>query len=227
VGTLLKDEISEKVNSLLKGKSNLKLLEAGCGSASHFCFKSVNKSVGIDISQEQLDRNTSIQEKIHGDIQTCLLPNMEYDIVVCWDVLEHVSSPRKALQNLFNAVKPGGLVVLGFPNLISFKGIATKFTPYCLHLYIYKEILRYKSIPFPTYLRFAMRPIEVIKLSEENGFTIEYYKLIEGGVSKELTKHYVLIRYIFATINMCLRIISIGKSTSLYLDSCSLILRKK
>jgi 2-polyprenyl-3-methyl-5-hydroxy-6-metoxy-1,4-benzoquinol methylase len=226
VEAALKDEISERVNSFLKARGNVKLLEAGCGSASHFCFISVKDIAGIDISQEQLDRNTLIQEKILGDIQTYPLPNMEYDVVICWDVLEHVSRPREALLNLFRAVKPEGLIILGFPNLISFKGIVTKLTPYWFHRYMYSKVLRYESIPFPTYLRTAMRPMKVIRLAKENGLATEFYKLMEGGVSREITERYGLIKWTFSIINMCLRIISIGRCPSLYLDYCSLILKK-
>ncbi len=226
VEAALKDEIVRNVDSLLREKNNVKLLEAGCGSASYFCFTHVKSTVGIDISQEQLDKNSVIQEKILGDIQTYPLANMEYDVIVCWDVLEHVSSPTEALLNLFRAVKPDGLLILGFPNIVSFKGIATKLTPYWLHRYIYRKVLRYKSIPFPTHLELAMRPIKVIKLSEENGFRILYYKLVEGGVSRKVRERYGLLKWTFAAINMCLHIISIGKCPSLYLDSCSLILGK-
>jgi hypothetical protein len=63
MGAVLGGEISEKVNSLLVGKSSIKLLEAGCGSASYFNFAPAVKYVGIDNSQEQLDRNEVIQEK--------------------------------------------------------------------------------------------------------------------------------------------------------------------
>jgi 2-polyprenyl-3-methyl-5-hydroxy-6-metoxy-1,4-benzoquinol methylase len=226
MGSILKDEISQNVNSLLIGKDNIKVLEAGCGSASHFCFMSVKKIVGIDISQEELDRNTVIQEKILGNIETYSFPKKEYDVVVCWDVLEHLSKPGDALRNLFCTVKPEGLIILGFPNLISFKGILTKVTPYWLHRYILNTILGIDSLPVPTYLRFAMHPIKVIKLAEENGFSVVFYKVVEGGVSKKMKERYRLIRLTFSTINMLLCVISMGKCPSLFLDSCSLILLK-
>lgn len=225
VGAALSDDISEIVNSLLRGKDNVKLLEAGCGSASYFNFSSVKKTVGIDISQEELNRNTVIQEKILGDIQTYPLPNMEYDVVVCWDVLEHVSRPREALLNLFGAVRPEGLVILGFPNIISFKGIVTKFTPYPFHRYFYK-MWGYTFIPFPTYLRFEMRPTKVIDLGKENGFEIVFYRIMEGTLSLKTRERYALIGWTFAAVNLFLHFTSLGKCPSLYLDYCALILKK-
>lgn len=221
----LRDEIQDRVNSFLRGREDVKLLEAGSGSTSHFSFTSVTRSVGIDVSQQQLDQNIAIQEKILGDIQSYPLPNMEYDVVVCWDVLEHLSRPRKALLNLFRTLKPDGLLILGFPNVISYIGILTKLTPYWFHRYVYSKILRYQSIPFPTYLRTAMRPMKVIRLAEENGFAIVFYKLLERQLRK-ITERYIIIKWTFAAIDMFLRIISIGRSRSLDLGYCCLILRK-
>ncbi len=69
--------ISETVNVLLDGKSHVKVLDAGCGVASQLRLRAaVNvvgidmDVVGIDISEEQLQRNAFVQEKIVGDIQT-------------------------------------------------------------------------------------------------------------------------------------------------------------
>lgn len=222
----LRDEIQDTVNSLLRGRGNVKLLEAGSGSARHFSFTSVKRTVGIDICQEQLDRNTAIEEKILGDIQTYPLPNTEYDVVVCWDVLEHLSRPREALLNLFRTLKPESLLILGFPNLISYNGILTKLTPYWFHRYVYSRVLRYESIPFPTYLRTAMRPMKVIRLAKENGFAIVFYRLLGGGLLRKITERYVLMKWTFAAIDMFLRIISIGTCPSLHLNYCCLVLRK-
>ncbi len=122
------NEISQIANAHFNGRSDLKLLKAGCGSATHFKIAGIVKSVGIDISQQQLDRNPVIQEKILGDIQTHPLPADEFDVIICWDVLEHLPRPQEALANMCKAVRPGGLILMGFPHAASFKGIVTKST---------------------------------------------------------------------------------------------------
>ena len=133
----LDDAISERVNCFLQGRNDVRLLDAGCGARNHFRFSHVAKVVGIDVSAKQLEQNDAVQEKILGDIQTYPLPKEEFDIVVCRDVLEHVPRPREALLNMFNTLKVGGLLILVFPNFFSFKGMATKFTPYRLHQLFY------------------------------------------------------------------------------------------
>ena len=217
--------ICEKANLLLQGRKNITLLEAGCGSASYFSFAGVVRSVGIDISKEQLDRNTAVQERIQGDIQTYPLAREEFDIVVCWDVLEHLSKPRDALLKLLDAVKPGGFLVLGFPNLASFKGIVTKLTPFWFHRFFYR-FMRYTSSPFPTYLRFAILPNRVITFAQDSGFSVIFKEFGEGGVTKRFTERFWIIKWIFLTVNWLLRAASGGKCHSLFLDNCALVLLK-
>lgn len=44
--------------------------------------------------------------------------------------LERLPRPKDALLNLCRTVRPQGLLILGFPNLLSVKGIVTKITPF-------------------------------------------------------------------------------------------------
>ena len=67
------DEHIERVQSIIdsmpSGKKELRVLEAGCGSCSHIQLGRRSFVVGIDISKEQLGRNSTLNEKIKGDIQ--------------------------------------------------------------------------------------------------------------------------------------------------------------
>lgn len=219
-------DICDAANSLLEGKNRIKLLEAGCGSSNFFKFKADVHAVGIDISQEQLERNKVVQEKILGDLQTYPLPKGEFDVVACWTVLEHLSEPNDALLNMFASVKPGGLVILGFPNLLSFKGIVTKFTPYWFHKLFY-YFIKTLHPPFPTYFRVAIVPNKVTRLAEENGFSVPFFRLVEGTMTKEVRRRFWPVRLGFSAVDGVVRVISGGKSQSLLLDFCGMILQKR
>jgi ubiquinone/menaquinone biosynthesis C-methylase UbiE len=221
----LEQMISKVANALLAGKSHIKLLEAGCGSASHIGFNAIVHAVGIDICKEQLEQNSAVQEKILGDIQDYPLPKNEYDVVICWMVLEHLVKPREALLNLCRAVKPHGLLILGFPNLYSIKGIVTKFTPFWFHALFYK-FMKYTSRHFPTHLRIAILPKKVMQLAQDSGFNTEFYRLVEGDVSKRLRTRFRLIDLVFFTVELVVRIISMGRLQSPLLDGCAMILKK-
>jgi SAM-dependent methyltransferase len=221
----LEDIISDQVNDLLRGRCDLKLLEAGCGSASYFRFTNLGRTTGIDISPDQLDQNEVLQEKILGDLQTYPLPENAFDIVVCWDVIEHLSRPRDALLNMFRSVTPGGVLVLGFPNLLSFKGVVTKLTPHWFHELFYRW-MKYKSRHFPTFLRLSILPNRVIEYALQNGFQVIFHKLLEGGVTTTFKQRFWLIRTLFAGVDAVARAISFGRCQSLYLDNCALVLKK-
>ena len=78
--------VSATTDSILRGGTNIKLLEAGCGARSDVWFTAPVCAVGLDISKEQLERNSALQEKILGDVQSHSLPKEEFDVVVCWMV---------------------------------------------------------------------------------------------------------------------------------------------
>src|SRR5215469_10920312 len=89
--------LQDLVDKQLDGRA-VRLLEAGCGSASHIHFGSDIWITGIDISQKQLDRHLSLNEKILGDIQRYDLAPRSFDAIICWDVLEHLQQPNLALR---------------------------------------------------------------------------------------------------------------------------------
>lgn len=221
----LEEVVCEIANSFLDGKGPIKLLEAGCGSMSHVKFDVDVHAVGIDISKQQLEQNSAVREKILGDIQDYPLPKEEFDVVVCWMVLEHLPRPKEALLNMFGSVKPRGLVILGFPNLLSFKGIATKITPFWFHRLFY-QVMRYKSRHFPTYLRVAILPKKVMQFAEDNGFSIAFCRMVEGGVVQKVRNRFWWMDVTFRVLDSVVQVVSFGKAQSLLLDKCAMILRK-
>jgi len=223
---LFRNEISDLVNLHFKGRQDLKLFEAGCGSASHFGFIGVTRSVGIDISREVLDKNTVLDEKILGDLQTHPLPKKQFDIVVCWDVLEHLSTPRAALTNMFSAVSPDGLIILGFPHLMSIKGLVTRFTPFWFHVWFYKRILKSKVLPFPTYLRADIIPSRVVKFSDENGFSALFYGVKQGPAAEKLGQKLWLFKAATASVDALWRVATLGNRPSLLADNCAIVLQR-
>jgi 2-polyprenyl-3-methyl-5-hydroxy-6-metoxy-1,4-benzoquinol methylase len=155
------------------------LLEAGCGSLSRINLPEGFRIAGIDISEKQLNRNASIEKKICGDIQTFELEKNKFKLCICWDVLEHLKSPEKALNNLMNSLEIGGTIILAMPNIRSLKGLITKFSPHWFHIFYYKKILgianagKDDTAPFETFLNEITSPDSVKKILESQGFSIK------------------------------------------------------
>lgn len=206
------------------------ILEAGCGSASHLSIPDDATLVGIDISNRQLSRNTRLNEAIVGDIQVFPLPNESFDLVVCWDVLEHLPDPEKALFNLFEAARPGGLVLLAFPNLLSLKGLVTRFTPFFVHLWFYRYIIGDHRDPkdmdqFPTYLRWAMTPANVTELARTRGLHVSFFLRYEGPVLCYLRSRHRLAGIVLDGFERFCRVLTFGRWNP-NLSDCLILLEK-
>jgi SAM-dependent methyltransferase len=200
---------------------NVRLLEAGCGSTSKVRLSSNVSVTGIDISPLQLARNESLSERILGDLQTYEFPDRCFDIIVCWDVLEHLEKPQLALESFFRAIKPGGLIILAYPNLYSLKGITTKITPHIFHIWYYRHLLHRPdagtsdTAPFVTFLRLsatypAIRRMAKAKRCQEILF----------GLRESLSMQYV--RKNFQAFNLAMKAASVS-SRALTLGKLDLI----
>jgi hypothetical protein len=142
---------------------------------------------GIDISSDALDLNADVDEKIVGDIETYPLDRESYDIVYCWDVLEHLRRPEYAFRNVAQALAPGGLIVLGLPNVMSLKGLATKLTPHRLHIWYYRRLVGSRTAgmpgygPFKTFLKLSLAPSRLSKLAQTNGLDLLHLESYRSG----------------------------------------------
>ena len=174
-------ELQQVLDSQLTSEKPL-VLEAGCGSITHVKLPPATQLIGLDISEKQLARNHQLQEKIIGDIQDHDFKGRVFDLVVCWDVLEHVLRPLDAIRNLIKATKPGGILVIAMPNVNSLWGLATKYTPHWLHIFFYRYFLGTKEAgtgdkgPFPTFLKWELAPDSVRSLVLARGCKIAFFK---------------------------------------------------
>jgi ubiquinone/menaquinone biosynthesis C-methylase UbiE len=175
-----KRPVQRALDALFAKNGVVKVLEAGCGSTSHLRFGENARITGVDISEKALANNELLAESILGDLQTYRLPRGEYDVVVCWNVLEHLATPGKAVVNLAEALKPHGLLVLAMPNVMSFEGLLTRVTPHWLHVLLYDYIFGHKRSgeedgpPYRTYMRMSISPPLLKRLVAQNGLTIDY-----------------------------------------------------
>ncbi|MBA4417146.1 MAG: class I SAM-dependent methyltransferase [Syntrophus sp. (in: bacteria)] len=224
------EKLQQFLNAHMASGEPIVLLEAGCGSVSHISFNNLKKVVGIDISKERLDRNPHVQERIVGDLQTYPLPEKAYDVIICWNVMEHIFNPRLAVENFINSLKKQGIIVLAFPNLFSLKGLVTKFTPYAFHVFFYRYIIGDKRKEdfeqFPTYLRYFIEPHHLRSFVESRNFSVDYFRLYEGPVQKHWRNRFRVINGLFALLGFISRVLTLNRM-DLNLTDCIMVLRLK
>jgi SAM-dependent methyltransferase len=223
--------LRELVGELAAGSRAVEVLEAGCGSASYFDFGPRARVVGIDVSGRQLARHPELDERILGDIQTHRFEPDTFDIVVCWDVLEHLPQPQRAVANLAATLRPGGLLVLALPNVLSLKGLVTKFTPHRFHVWVYRHVFGLHDAgtddhpPFPTRLRFSVAPASLRALAVRLGLEIAYYAPYESWSQQQVRRRVRLTGAPWAVLRLAVRLLSLER-VSLELTDYILVLRR-
>jgi len=210
-------EIQETLDRLLADVPLPKVLDAGCGFASHFRFKPGSKLVGMDTSQEQLDGNEAVDEAILGDIQTYNLSGRNFDAIVCHFVLEHLDAPEGALQNFLRGLSPSGLIVIVAPTVFSLQGLVAKLTPLWFQAFLRRALLGSKLArkrgagPFRAPYRIAMSPGRVKRFALRHGLAVEYFRLFEGFLTWTVSRRTRIARMLLQTTGVVSRLLTFGK----------------
>ena len=222
-------KLQEVIDNYLKA-GPCTILEAGCGSMSKVQLNSDIYLVGMDISEKQLARNNYLHEKILGDLHTYPIPSKKFDIIICWDVLEHLDRPRLVIENFLTACKPGGLIILAFPNLFSVKGVITKLTPHVFHVWYYKYILGDRDAgkddqpPFVTKLRLAMSYPAIRRFVQARGATVELLAFRECNDMKTARSRFAIINALIGTASAITKALTYGRADAADSD-CILVVR--
>jgi len=119
--------ISQKVHkqrfeSLLKligVISNKKILDAGSGEGLFLSTLKTKYAFGIALSEKRTKKALQTYPNLSisvADVKHLPFGNDSFDVIVCSEVLEHVSEYKKALHEFKRCIKPNGLIVLSFPN---------------------------------------------------------------------------------------------------------------
>lgn len=193
----------ETIDDWESGRQDIKVLEAGGGSLSHIEFRADKHITVVDISPEQLERNTVAERKVLGDLHEVDLGAGEYDVAVCYDVIEHLENPGVVIRKLSAAVRPGGIVVLAAPNPSSLSGMITKYTPHWFHVWVLRHLFKSKTAGLPGYPPFRtihhrdIRPERLQDIAVECGMDILFFHTYESQRRDDLRKSSPLFGLLF------------------------------
>jgi len=183
------DLLQSSVMELFDGKSELNILEAGCGQHWPLNLGAIKyKLTGIDLDQDALAHRlhvlNDLDEAIVADLRTLDLGNRKFDVIYNAFVLEHVENAALVLDNFSRWLKPGGLIILKLPDRNSVFGFITNATPFFIHVLYHKYFLARENAgkpgfgPYPTHYdpivsRNGIRAFcdtHGFKMREERGF---------------------------------------------------------
>ena len=121
----------------------LEVLDAGCGvgyGAEMLARAGASRVVGVDLSSEAIatasERAGEVAEFQVGDVQDPPFDEGSFDLVVCFEVLEHLEDPEPAITALKGVLREGGTLIASSPN----RGVYPPGNPYHLHELTLEEL---------------------------------------------------------------------------------------
>ena len=112
-------EIKNKVAFIKQFRSSGTLLELGCGEGKLLQALSADFTVqGIEISPYCIRAtNTLLGKRVAArcDIEKTF-PTGQFDVIVAFDVLEHLHDPKTTMQAMYDHLRPNGLFIVTVPN---------------------------------------------------------------------------------------------------------------
>lgn len=104
----------ERVEKFLAGNTSARILDLGCGEG---VLVKAFRERGYNITGMDLNYESEYVQR--GSILETGHPDASYDIVLCLDVIEHLSyeDQERAVCEMARLLKPGGKLLLTVPNL--------------------------------------------------------------------------------------------------------------
>lgn len=168
----------EKYASAIFNDKKCCVVDVGCGSGTFLAYMRLlgfENLWGLDYNQRNVEqiRDSFKINAIHGDVNNLkLVPKA--NLLVLYDVLEHVPDPKNYLNSLYEHLDNSGIIQIRVPNYGSFWAIVLKkrwlWTIPPFHLNYFK-IQSLKSILIET----GFTDIEIF--SNKSGFRLAFYFL--------------------------------------------------
>ncbi len=80
----------------------------------------------MEESTAERARATTGADVFVGDVVAAPFLRESFDVITCFDVLEHVYSPREFLAKVLEWLKPGGIFYAMMPNIDSWEARAVR-----------------------------------------------------------------------------------------------------
>ena len=139
------------------------LLDLGCSSGSFLesVYSEQWKLYGIEMSSAgaQMAKARSRAKVYVGDILKAPFPDEMFDVITCFDVLEHLYEPTKVMQRVAGWLKPDGIFYVQVPNIESAE--ARVFRSYWHGLELPRHLFHYS----PRSLKFLAESVGLREVS--------------------------------------------------------------
>jgi SAM-dependent methyltransferase len=127
-----------------------RVLDAGCGvgyGTALLARAGAADAVGIDVSDEAVAAAAAANpelEFVQADVHDLPFPDDRFDVVVCFEVIEHVERQDEAIAELARVLTPDGVLAISSPN----RGVYPTGNPHHVHEYRPDELHAALSVHF-------------------------------------------------------------------------------
>jgi ubiquinone/menaquinone biosynthesis C-methylase UbiE len=121
-----------------------RVLDAGCGlgyGAAMMRAAGAAEVVGIDISEQTIARARhempeGVQLQV-GDLRSLAFDDSSFDVVTCFEAIEHVEPAERVLDELHRVLGREGVILISSPN----RGVYTEGNPHHVHEFTRDELV--------------------------------------------------------------------------------------
>lgn len=157
--------LKDKLKLLNKLVSRGTILDYGCGTGSFLsvCKNDKWQAFGIEPDRGARQQAESTGNKVYNSKEELLItdPNIEFEAITMWHVLEHVVDLNETLKQLCHKVKGSGILLIALPNYKSYDAS------------YYKQYWAAYDVPRHLY---HFEKSTIIKLISKYGFELEKVK---------------------------------------------------
>jgi SAM-dependent methyltransferase len=214
--------------------AKLAIYEAGGGSTSFLPLSVLDRAhvTVVDIDEDQIRNNDYAQTTILGDIQSWRFKPETFDLVICYNVIEHLTNVEVALLGFCESLKQGGLILIGAPHPKSLSGVVTRYSPHWFHVWFYRHVRGDKNAglpgqaPFPTFFHPMVSPSKLEAFAREHGLQVIYKREYESPRFPEMRARRPVLAALLDAVAVAANLVLPGKA-DIRRGDYHMILRKR
>lgn len=107
------------LRTLMGDISDKKILDAGSGEGFFLASLNCKEKIGVELSQKRIDKALKLFPELKvklADVKELPFEDNSFDVILCSEVLEHVSNYEKAISEFKRCIRSNGCLILSFPN---------------------------------------------------------------------------------------------------------------